>query len=311
MGIFGGGYTKPGRGVDKNEPKKKGVFLFFDILIHKFGKLIGANCLYAAVSILWIAALFFFGGMIFVNLGIVDIVAKSLSSAAAGIDAEQVQGSVLIALQIMFAVSVFVLWGSGPASAAYAYVNRCFTRGEPVWVASDAMDKFKENFKQGMIVLLIDALLLLFGINAISFYYGFYLAQGNVMWLMLTYITVLALVVYTMMHPYLYQIMVTFKCSIGALYKNAFIITMAKLPGNLFTTAVSVIVLALLFSFINPLAAALVVFVAGLCVTRYVTEFYAARVIERSILRDMQEKQPKIEYIDDTEKDTVSEDEEE
>ena len=29
MGIFGGGYDKPGKGVDKNEPKKKGFFLFF------------------------------------------------------------------------------------------------------------------------------------------------------------------------------------------------------------------------------------------------------------------------------------------
>ena len=26
MGIFGGGYDKPGKGVDKNEPKKKGFF---------------------------------------------------------------------------------------------------------------------------------------------------------------------------------------------------------------------------------------------------------------------------------------------
>lgn len=31
-----GGYDKPGKGVDKNEPKKKGFFLFFDIVIRKF-----------------------------------------------------------------------------------------------------------------------------------------------------------------------------------------------------------------------------------------------------------------------------------
>ena len=35
MGIFGGGYDKPGKGVDKNEPKKKGFFLFFDIDVYK------------------------------------------------------------------------------------------------------------------------------------------------------------------------------------------------------------------------------------------------------------------------------------
>ena len=38
MGIFGGGYDKPGKGVDKNEPKKKVFFLFFDIVIRKFTK---------------------------------------------------------------------------------------------------------------------------------------------------------------------------------------------------------------------------------------------------------------------------------
>ncbi len=32
MGIFGGGYDKPGKGVDKNEPKKKGFFSCFLIL---------------------------------------------------------------------------------------------------------------------------------------------------------------------------------------------------------------------------------------------------------------------------------------
>lgn len=31
MGIFGGGYDKPGKGVDKNEPKRK-AFSYFLIL---------------------------------------------------------------------------------------------------------------------------------------------------------------------------------------------------------------------------------------------------------------------------------------
>ena len=47
--------------------------------------------------------------------------------------------------------------------------------------------------------------------------------------------------------------------------------------------------------------AALFIAVFGLCITRYPGEFYAARVIERSILKDMKEKQPKIEYIGEEE----------
>ncbi|MCD8180059.1 MAG: hypothetical protein LUF26_01065 [Firmicutes bacterium] len=293
MGLFGGGYDKPGKGVDKNEPKKKGFFLFFDVLIHKFSKFIGANCLYSLVSILWAAILFVVGMFMLANTGIVTSLAAAMEGTGIG------EADLQVILAIMFAVSVFVLWGSGPASAAYAYVNRCFTRGEPVWVASDGKDKFKENFKQGMIVVIIDLLVLVLGMNAVHFYYSLYAESGSILWMLLTYVMVLALIIYTMMHPYLYQMMVTFECKTGALYKNALIITLAKLPGNFFLLLFDAAVLFALFLFINPIAAALIIAVIGLCITRYPGEFYAARVIERSILKDMKKKQPKIEYIEE------------
>ena len=155
---------------------------------------------------------------------------------------------------------------------------------------SDGADKFKENFKQGMVVVLIDAVLLVFGLNAILFYHSLYVSTGSMLWMMLLYVMTLVLVVYTMMHPYLYQIMVTFECGIGSLYKNA-----------LLTTLIGVLIYGALFTFVNPLAAAIIVVVIGLCVTCYPPQFYAARVIERSILKDMKEKQPKVEYIGEEE----------
>ena len=255
MGIFGGGYDKPGKGVDKNEPKKKGFFLFFDIVIRKFTKFLGANCLYAITSIIWIAILYIFGGIVLSSTHIVQNVSDTIISLGTESSAENVQGA----------------------------------------------DKFKENFKQGMVVVLIDAVLLVFGLNAILFYHSLYVSTGSMLWMMLLYVMTLVLVVYTMMHPYLYQIMVTFECGIGSLYKNALLITLAKLPGNFFTTLIGVLIYGALFTFVNPLAAAIIVVVIGLCVTCYPPQFYAARVIERSILKDMKEKQPKVEYIGEEE----------
>lgn len=302
MGIFGGGYTKPGKGVDKNAPKKKGFFLFFDILIQKFTKLIGANCLYTMASILWIVALYFLGGILLSGTRIVENIASMIMSVEPEMDAAQGQGSIMVTLQLAFAMGIFTFWGSGPASAAYSYINRCFTRGEHAWIMSDSLDKFKENFKQGMIVVIIDFLVLLLGLNAAHFYYIFYLTTHNFIWLFLTYIMVLVFIIYTMMHPYLYQIMVTFECKTGALYKNAFIMTMAKLPMNILVTAIALAVFVLLFSF-NPLAGALLTAVLGLCLTRYVCEFHAARVIEKTVLKSMKQKQkqPEIEYIGEDE----------
>ena len=267
MGIFGGGYDKPGKGVDKNEPKKKGFFLFFDIVIRKFTKFLGANCLYAITSIIWIAILYIFGGIVLSSTHIVQNVSDTIISLGTESSAENVQGSIMILIQLAFSIGVFTFWGSGPATAAYSYITRCFTRGEHTWVLSDGADKFKENFKQGMVVVLIDAVLLVFGLNAIL----------------------------------LYQIMVTFECGIGSLYKNALLITLAKLPGNFFTTLIGVLIYGALFTFVNPLAAAIIVVVIGLCVTCYPPQFYAARVIERSILKDMKEIQPKVEYIGEEE----------
>ena len=232
---------------------------------------------------------------------IVQNVSDTIISLGTESSAENVQGSIMILIQLAFSIGVFTFWGSGPATAAYSYITRCFTRGEHTWVLSDGADKFKENFKQGMVVVLIDAVLLVFGLNAILFYHSLYVSTGSMLWMMLLYVMILVLVVYTMMHPYLYQIMVTFKCGIGSLYKNALLITLAKLPGNFFTTLIGVLIYGALFTFVNPLAAAIIVVVIGLCVTCYPPQFYAARVIERSILKDMKEKQPKVEYIGEEE----------
>jgi len=49
FGLFD--YSKPGKGVDKGAPEKKRFFVFFDIFLRKFWKLIQANLLFLLFSI--------------------------------------------------------------------------------------------------------------------------------------------------------------------------------------------------------------------------------------------------------------------
>ena len=179
--------------VYKRQPKKKGFFLFFDIVIRKFTKFLGANCLYAITSIIWIAILYIFGGIVLSSTHIVQNVSDTIISLGTESSAENVQGSIMILIQLAFSIGVFTFWGSGPATAAYSYITRCFTRGEHTWVLSDGADKFKENFKQGMVVVLIDAVLLVFGLNAILFYHSLYVSTGSMLWMMLLYVMILVL----------------------------------------------------------------------------------------------------------------------
>ena len=305
MGLFN---ARPAKniGVGKDERKKRGFFLYIDVLWNKMFKMVGANCLYTLTSLLWLVGLYYFFGIMLINTGLMDYIAGMIMNAVPDANRAEMVANVSVMIQIFLSVAVFVLWGSGPSSAAYAYINRCFTRSEPVWVVSDGWDKFKENFKQAIVVVVIDALFLFFAFFSVSFYHSMYTETHSLIWMITEYLIIVAAAIYTMMHSYLYHLMVTFECSISSLYKNALYMTLAKLPGTLVVNAISAGILVGIFMLIdlNPLFAAILVGVFGLCVTRYVTDFYAARVIDRNILKNMKEKNakaPVIEYEDEEE----------
>lgn len=301
MGIFGGGYDKPGKGVDKNAPKKKGFFLFWDIVIHKFVKFIEVNSMYAMTSIIWIVLLYLFAAIVI--SGQMSLVDKLAQTPIDGVNISDNAGMIIFGFCAMFAVGIFLLWGSGPVSASYSYMARCFTRGEHAWIISDGWDKFKENFKQSIIVVIIDAVILIFGINALYFYYSAYLSYGGISWMVLCYVTFLLLLIYTMIHPYLYQLMVTFECTIGQLYKNAILLTLGNLPLNFLLTFIEAALIFIVFIVFSPAIAILFSLILGPCIMRFPGEFYAARVIERSIIKDIKEKKPsvKITYLEEDE----------
>ena len=50
MGLFFN-YDKPGKGIEKDAPKKKGPFLYLELLWRKLGKLILSNILYFVLSL--------------------------------------------------------------------------------------------------------------------------------------------------------------------------------------------------------------------------------------------------------------------
>ncbi len=69
---------------------KKG-FSCFDIVIRKFTKFLGANCLYAITSIIWIAILYIFGGIVLSSTHIVQNVSDTIISLGTESSAENVQ----------------------------------------------------------------------------------------------------------------------------------------------------------------------------------------------------------------------------
>ena len=291
------GYLKPGPGVDKDAPKKKGIFLYFEIFFRKFARIVQANMLYIAASLPWIVLLYFFGSI--VTYDAAHSLVEGVNMAGDNLSAGEVEGMMQLLLRFLFLIMVITLLGSGPASAGYAYLTRCFTREQHAWIWSDFKDKFKENFKQSMIVVAIDAVVIVLAANAIMFYVGMYTETLEFMWMLVCYILILGLLIFSWAHFYIYQIMVTFKCTFGQLYKNAFIMALGKMPMNLLLTVIMFVVNVLLYGLLNPLIAFIASFVIGYSITRFPVEFYASRSIDKII--DAMPKNPQPKYFDDEE----------
>lgn len=287
MGLFSFNYAKPGPGVDKDAPKKKGIFLYFELLGRKFFKLCQVNMLYFLFSIPYIVLMFlfitgFFGGY-FTEL------IQSISSSGEKISSESVS-TVILMITSLLTMLFFALWGSGPASASFAYVTRCFTREEHSWIWSDFIRIFKENFKQAMIVVVMDFVVLFLMLNALIQYWQLYTTQNQFIYALLMYFCFMMFIIYTFVHFHIYQLMITFECKFKDLLKNALMLAFGKAPMNLVLAAIAIFLLGIMFNYLQPMFAVLLCFLVFLGLVRYPIEFYSARTIQRIAVEFKEDK---------------------
>ena len=230
MGFLGyGNYNKPGRGVEKNEPEKRAVFKFFELYFRKFWKIMNVALIYffaAIPSFVIVFAATFFVELSFMNL-----------NGGAMIELLHGEYMYVIFLYDMLISFVFVaLIGAGPATAGLSYVLGCFADDCHAFIWQDFRDKFKENFKQSTLVFLIDLIVFVLLSFAFVIYYSFGGAIGYI-----RYIVAVIGIIFAAMHLYIYPMLVGYELKISDIYKNAFILTMGKLPVTLILLAIIII----------------------------------------------------------------------
>lgn len=235
MGIFNRNYSTPGPGISKNAPKKKGLHLFYEIFFRKFWKLIQLNLLYLLTLIPTFAIVFVLSGMISNRLGMsADAISSLTGTAFSEVDAARL--SITMDLLIRLFVSLFftIFWGGGPATAGFVYILRSFIWEEPVFLARDFFTHVKSNFRQSLTVWIIDIIVF----TAMCYAYFFYSSQTNLLFY-LKYVMLVPVFLYTMLHLFLYHLLVTYKLSIGKLYRNSALFALSSLPWCVLTIAVT------------------------------------------------------------------------
>ena len=282
MGFFN--YSKPGPGIDKNAPKKKGVALYLELFFRKFWELIRINVLYFIFSIpafFIYFCLFTFFILPDLSALIRDMISMLETDVA---NADVILSNYSMAIGIAFSVLIVILWGSGPASASWAYIMRCFTRESHTWLWADFKNKLKENFGQSIIVLAVDIVFMFMSSISIRYYASMYSGTKSIVYIILCLFMVLLFLIYTLMHAYIYQFMITFKGNIVRIYRNALVFAIGFLPMNLLLNIIPALVTAIVFMYLNPYFSVILALLIWISLCRYPIDFYASRVIFRKLL---------------------------
>ena len=218
-------YGKAGkRDYSEMDMPKNRISLFFMVLKDHVFDLVKVNLLQI---VFWIPFLLW----TYINL-----------AAVQSIDTEAVLAAEGGAANLMSAISGYVMMWllglipciaiTGPSSAGAAYIMRNWARDQHAFLFSDYKDAFKSNWKQALAV------------SAVT-YYGS-LAKGNMLLLLPLMVVFSATLMFALMLPLLYPMMVGYELSFKNLMKNAFLMSAARLPHMLLARLITLIPIAVL-----------------------------------------------------------------
>jgi len=194
MPIFRFNYNKPGPGVDPDEPRKKGIKRFFEVLGRDFGGFVMLNLFYC----------------VFMLVPLILFLFSSFGMPAY--------------------VFILALVAAIPMGGVYCTIVYCITkmlRDDPEYVWYDIKRKFVQYFKQGIIPgTLYTAYLFgqIFFIFALMAPEGFDVVSLTLM--------VISLTVIGMVTPYIFIQIAYVELSLIQIIKNSFILALINAPRS-------------------------------------------------------------------------------
>jgi uncharacterized membrane protein YesL len=258
--MFGGFFNRMYYGDPRKPDLKKDdipesrIKLFFVVLQVRFWKLIQLNLLY---SLFWIPAFF----VVYINL---MVYGEALNNPELLGNIQGIGFTVILMLIPCFLIA-------GPATAGASYVIRNWARDEHAWLLSDFKDAWKQNWKESLIIMLINGIVLLVFYVNVNFYR--LQAQQNIIFLVLNYLIIIMGLVYLMMNMFIFPMLVTYKLKVRQIFKNAFIFTIAELPRAFIVFILAFAIFGVVFyystAFIIP------VFIIGLTFPMFITISFA------------------------------------
>ena len=187
--------------------------LFGEVLKVRWSALFGVNLLYMVV---WIPAIIW---SLLNFLTLYNMLGGEIAATA-----DDIAGLMATYLLIM-APCVAI---TGPFNAGVTYVLRNWARDEHSFVLSDFKDALKANWKQSLVVSIIDGVLPFLMYTCWRFYGG--MLSNSMLYIVPTALVLLVTIVWTLSSMLAYPMLITYDLKIMDVIRNSILLSLAKLP---------------------------------------------------------------------------------
>lgn len=214
-------YGKAGkRDYSEMDMPKTRTALFFLVLKDHVFDLIKVNLMQL---IFWIPFL------VWTAINIMAIQSMDVETMMAAENAsEQILGALASYLSMWMIGLIPCVLITGPSSAGAAYIMRNWARDDHVFILSDFKDAFKDNWKQALAVSALTCVLPIVTYTALSYYSQ--MANSNLLMVLPMVLVVFVALMWTLMLPLLYPLMIGYELRTKDVIKNAFLIASVRLP---------------------------------------------------------------------------------
>lgn len=144
-----------------------------------------------------------------------------------------------IKMNFLFILTCIPVITIGPSICSLTYFSKCVTTDTHMFLLSEYFEYFRKNFFKGLIASVINIVPIL---SLIIIYSNLELVPH---FSMLLLPVVLINVVVIIMSFYVYPMIITYDLPLWAIYKNAFIFTMIKLPFNILIFVLFALIIAI------------------------------------------------------------------
>jgi len=208
-------YGKQGKGdfTVANLPQNRRQ-LFLEVLKVRWSSLFGVNLLY---MIFWIPAI------VWTFLNVVTL--YNMASAEPGLYTAADTASLIASWLLVLAPCILI---TGPFNAGVTFVLRNWARDEHSFVLSDFKDAVKENWKQALVISLIDGVLPFLMYTCWRFYGG--LLKGSPLFIVPAAMVLLVTVMWSLASMLAYPMLITYRLRTRDVIRNCLLMTIAKLP---------------------------------------------------------------------------------